>query len=170
MPFKEVGDAERGLREEAGIGLRELARNVDMQHSILAAVESGRRPLAPYVTRLARRLGSRVFDVADIEESLSLRDADFRRSLALALLVGARSARAFGFWGTPTPEQVEALRREHLLSLDWDSKLSVEEITRQVSDACGELTPEELAEITKAVEQRRELEKARQAALRESAE
>jgi len=183
VPYKEIGDEVRRLCGDSG--LRRLAREKGIQHSILADVWAGRRRLAPYVARLAS-LGFEVFGLADREEALELADAKFRYCLAQGILAVACGARTLVEWTETVEGSNEDRWLAHQLEIDWDTAMTSAEVIADIKNegrrniydspdsiarwAEDSLTAEQRAEIEKAVAERREIEKARQAALREDAE
>ena len=183
MPYKEIGDKVRRLCGDSG--LRQLAREKGIQHSILADVWAGRRRLAPYVARLAS-LGFEIFNLADEEDALELADAKFRYCLVQGVLAVACGARIFVEWTKAAEGFSEDRWLAHQLEIDWDTAMTSAKVIADIKNegrrniydspdsisrwAEDSLTAEQRAEIEKAVAERRQIEKARQASLREVAE
>jgi len=57
MAFLEVGYAVRELREQKGLGLREVARRTGIARCHLADVENGTLSLVTFAPKLSRALG-----------------------------------------------------------------------------------------------------------------
>jgi transcriptional regulator with XRE-family HTH domain len=170
VPYREIGERIVALREAAGKAQGETAREAGYSQALQSRLESGERSLGlgSVAIGLARVLGPYIFGLVDHEEELHLRQARFRFRLAEAIHLEVRLRRDVyaGGWGEITVEAANRARIQHQLALDWDSLLTPAIIVEHMPDLAADLNPEERAEIERAVADRRDIEKARQATLR----
>jgi hypothetical protein len=166
MPRAEDETPLRTLRMDQNKTLTEVAEQMGVPIPNLHEVEMGRRKVTGYVTRLLPVLGIEVCHIADQEEDDELTAAMLRCAFLKAMYTVARGARDIrgGWTETDGALSDEQHWLTHQLSVNWETRLTV----KKVLAAMGEwnLSDEQRAEIEQAVTERREIEKARQAALR----
>jgi transcriptional regulator with XRE-family HTH domain len=166
MPSTEDEMGLRQLRVSQCKTLTKVAEQMGVPIPNLHEIEMGRRKLAGYVTRLLPVLGVEVCHIADREEDDELTAAMFRSAFLKAIYTVARGARdIWGGWTeTDAALSTEQAWLDHQLSVDWETKLTVAKVTAAIGE--WPLSDDQRAEIEQAVAERREIEKARQEALR----
>lgn len=189
MAYSEIGEMVRALRDVAGLSLRDVEKRSGVHRGVLSGIESGGRPLAPVAVQLGPVLGEAIFEIADREADLQLREGEFHTSLRRAILELKVAARpVVGGWNVDSPEvraELSADWMRRFIAIDWDAALCVEKVIDAMLEGsnldlavfapdewpalkAAQFSPAERQEIEVEVEAAREIEKARQQTLREA--
>ena len=132
MPYPEIGKDAEALRNEKKLSQVDAAKAAGISQPLLCLIEKGERSLGPSVAALARVFGPKVFALAEDEESLNLRETEFRYKLAQGLFLVAHGACILGAWGGLSPAEEERLYREHLLQISWGRVLTDENVAARM--------------------------------------